>query len=385
MDEDKLPSCIKCYEQSVRNLLDPDNTTPCDDSCLRCCGWNFYSKSPAGTNDKPDEDYPTRGGHTEHAPEGREPGLLSLPPVKLNAKWLKKAVRYAYLEFRDNNWSVKQLDTYIQTCNISTSIVHLIKEKVTAHKLQNIVDAESVVPPIWSLIDCFTRHKYPDIPMHALGHGIGPDEMLVIHQIFTHHNKLTSFCTFANETLRAVQALRLDYCKIKTLPKAAWVGENNMAFLRLAPYLYGSFLRNNILSQDEGTNYTVSSIKCMINAFSVMLSTLMTMRNIEKSTMNSRLMLFMSTAHYLHSKYGKLNRKSNTDTEKRRKRRKTSHDIDPFFELTVPQLKSQLDKIGARESGRKAELVSRLNDELSRLSLGRLTVELCLTGANLSE
>ena len=77
-----------------------------------------------------------------------------------------------------------------------------------------------------------------------LAHGIIPDVMNVLHRILAHFNKFTAFVKFANPIIEVVANMHLDYCKVKQLPKAAWVAENVMGYARMMLYLYGMFLSN---------------------------------------------------------------------------------------------------------------------------------------------
>ena len=107
-------------------------------------------------------------------------------------------------------------------------------------------DCDDLIPFVWTMIpDIFgIRCKLPEMPMHGLAHGIIPDVMNVLHRILAHFNKFTAFVKFANPIIEIVAKMRLDYCKVKQLPKAAWIAENVMGFARMMPYLYGMFLSN---------------------------------------------------------------------------------------------------------------------------------------------
>ena len=144
--------------------------------------------------------------------------------------------------------------------------------------------------------------------MHGLAHGIIPDVMDILHTILSHHKKFTAFVAFANPILHDVASFRLDYCKVKSLPKAAWVGENSMAYMRLLSYLYGMFLSNNPLctEENETTRETVLNIRCMLNAFQALISVLMSRNPPEIKLIDNHLKLFLSSAHYLHKRYGSL-------------------------------------------------------------------------------
>jgi len=152
--------------------------------------------------------------------------------------------------------------------------------------------------------------------MHALAHGIIPDVMDILHTILSHHKKYAAFIAFANPILYDVASFRLDYCKVKSFPKAAWVGENSMAYMRLLSYLYGMFLSNNPLctEENETTQETVLNIRCMLNAFQALISVLMSRNPPEIQLIDNHLKLFLSSAHYLHKRYGSLG-KTNTKTQ----------------------------------------------------------------------
>ena len=112
--------------------------------------------------------------------------------------------------------------------------------------------------------------------MHGLGHGTIPDVMEIVHSVFKRYGKLASFINFANATLSDVASFRLDYCKLKILPKAAWVEENSMSYMRIMSYLYGMFLLNNPLGKSEEAKITVDFLKCFINSSQAYVSLLMT-------------------------------------------------------------------------------------------------------------
>jgi len=373
VSETKAPSCLSCYMKRIESMVS-GTTYVSDTYCVDCCDWDVFSKSPANNTDRASDDYPSTGTHIENAPEGREPGRQVLPPIKLNSEWLINAIEYAYSECWEGNWTKANLDEYIKTCNIKTSIGEEMYHIIKLDKENGKYAPRDVVPKIWQKMECFgEKFKFPDVPMHAVGHGIGPDVMHINHQIFSHHKKLSSYIDFANPYLSSIQSFRLSWCKIKTLPKAAWVGENSMAYMRLMPYIYGMFFLNNdhTLGPSEESKYTVQKTKCVINAFSVMLSSLMSKREVEENELNDCMKLFMSATDFLHSLYGRLNRKRKSDDNgansngRKRRKRSNEREKDPFIVLKVNQLKEQLRRIGVENmSGRKAELIQRLNTHL---------------------
>ena len=81
------------------------------------------------------------------------------------------------------------------------------------------------------MLDCFDRCMFPDMPMHALAHGIGGDVIEFFEKILTSLKRDAAFGRFVNAIIRDIASFNLSWCKPKTYPKKAWVGENIMAFL----------------------------------------------------------------------------------------------------------------------------------------------------------
>ena len=52
---------------------------------------------------------------------------------------------------------------------------------------------------------------------------------------------LSSFENLVNRDLSDIAALRLEWCKVKTLPKKQWLGENELAYARIVTFMYGQF------------------------------------------------------------------------------------------------------------------------------------------------
>jgi hypothetical protein len=58
------------------------------------------------------------------------------------------------------------------------------------------------------------------------------------------------FVNFANETISDIETFKQEWCKVKSLPKASWIGENKMAFVRLSSFLYGMFFLNETIKAE---------------------------------------------------------------------------------------------------------------------------------------
>ena len=308
VSENELPACDKCYNALVRNMIEGTDRSY---TCTACFNWTLDQEAANQKIIPVDKDYPTRKENQNDAdePDGRKPGQTLLGPVKLTSEFMMKALNSAYNARRSNAWSKANLEAYLKSCNVKGSRIDHIERIAVEDRINGrISDPKEYQPEIWSLLDCFARFRLPDLPMHGLAHGIIPDVMDILHTILSHHKKFTAFVAFANPILHDVASFRLDYVKVKSLPKAAWVGENSMAYMRLFSYLYGMFLSNNPLctEENETTRETVLNIRCMLNAFQALISVLMSRNPPEIQLIDNHLKLFLSSAHYLHKRYGSL-------------------------------------------------------------------------------
>ena len=392
-----LPACLACYQRLVNEMMSvnpmaENDVTPCS----QCCNWSFEPfSSGMHLNDDVGKDYPQSTNDdvddtgvsnvTEQEPEGREAGVKKLGAVKLTTDWMSNVAKYAYTKVQRGHWKKATCNEYLRTCNIKGSIVDSIANKGETHRRNGTFDPSSVEYKTWSLISCFGDFKFPDVPLHGLGHGMIPDVMFIVQQIFSHHNKFTPFVRYANTILDDISSFRLDYCKIKNLPKSAWVGENVMGYMRIMSYLVGSFLLNNQLSIDvEETKDTVSNLKCMLNAFQALVSILMTVKPVLKKSIENHMKLFLSSAHYLHDKYGSLNTKTKQaegDTDGR-KGKNTKTKSKTFIDLlSIEQLRIVLEEMGIGTEGAKGVLRTKLsNVGVKRLREVLRTLELPTQG-----
>ena len=378
-NEDKLPSCPTCYEKLINEMMDDNVTQDCHmEACRNCCDWSFGPvASQVHINDTVGKDYPKfiseDSSDEESEPEGRELAKRTIGPVKLSSAWMSKVVRRAYKKVHSKCWSKASTLDYLRRCNVGGKKSDYVYDQAEDDRIDNVFFPEAVEHRAWQLVDCFDTYKFPDVPLHALGHGMIPDVMYIVQQIFSHHNKYQAFVRYANVILDDLASLRLEYLKLKSLPKAAWVGENCMSYMRIMSYLIGSFLLNNKLSQHEDeTRETTTNLKCMLNAFQSLISVLMTKRELNRMTIDNHVKMFLSSAHYLHEKYGKLNRKTkqaeheNEDSGKQKKKKFVAT-------LTFLQLKEMLQEFGieTHDLGRTT-----LMKKLNKVTKNQLTAKL---------
>ena len=146
-----------------------------------------------------------------------------------------------------------------------------------------------------------------------------------------------------------------------------------MSYMRLMSYLVGSFLSNNKLShREDETREAEINLKCMLNAFQSLVSVLMTKRELDRKTINNHVKIFLSSAHYLHEKYGNLNRKTRQaehENEAHDGRKKTFINT-----LTFTQLREMLQEFSVDTDGHgRAMLLKKLNKVKKNALMAKLS------------
>ena len=74
--------------------------------------------------------------------------------------------------------------------------------------------------------------------MHLIFHGVLADVIDVIHDFFADHRMTKGFERRANKILLDIMDLRLEWCKVKNLPKTQWLAENKLGYARVMIFLY---------------------------------------------------------------------------------------------------------------------------------------------------
>ena len=109
--------------------------------------------------------------------------------------------------------------------------------------------------------------------------------------------------------------LRLEHWKLKLLPKAAWVGEHMMGFMRMMAYIFGMFLSDKGIGDSERAKVTTCYLKCFLLSLHSLLSMLMTNNRVDKDVIDRHIKLFMASANYLHCFHGTLSTKDNAKAD----------------------------------------------------------------------
>lgn len=293
----KLPACPDCFQKLVQNVLRGRSDAP---KCKKCFCWTFDDVSEEQKIFDVPSDYPP---YTiiegQHPPPGRVPGATKIGPVRLSSKWLIQACTFGYECIRQEKWNRAQFRSYMRTCCVNEALTEkiLFAAEFAAKADTYEGNVDEVLPKIWYLFNCFARSIFPDMPMHLIAHGLGDDVIHFFEAILKCFRRDAAFTTFVNNILSEISQWGLEWCKLKSYPKSAWVGENIMGYMRLISYLYGMYLVNYPFPEEKGAQITTHMLR-MLNALQSMLSLLMTRKDQTPSMVLDHIKVFMSTFHH---------------------------------------------------------------------------------------
>ena len=146
-------------------------------------------------------------------------------------------IRFAFHMMSKGLWTKKQVRKFLATMAVSKSRQNLIAEV----KVGDEFDEDEYIPYLW-YSKYFKPVKFIKTDMHLLGHGIVGSLVELLEKVFTDHKLWTKFVDFANEIIVDVASFCLDWCKVKLLLKANWLGEDCFGFGRLLLYVVTQFL-----------------------------------------------------------------------------------------------------------------------------------------------
>lgn len=325
---ERLPACPNCLRSLLEKIIDHrEGDIP---SCENCLCWTIKhaDKDKEAIYDVP-KDYPRHteldprlDGSVVLPPDGREPGREKIGNIRLSTEWLIQACTYAYEAYRQRKWTKNLFSAYLRTCCVNEAtrdIIAFVAEK--DRKEGKFRDMKSILPQVWYLFNLFDRNLLPDMPMHLLAHGVSDDVIQLFSQILKQFKMDSKYARFANIYINDMATWNLSWLKLKEYPKAAWVGENTMAYVRIQCYLYGLYLANNppqgkeevdvILAAEENptrersvasstkkeVNDLVDSMRRMLNAYQAMISRIMSTSDQDPHEVLDHIKLFMSTFH----------------------------------------------------------------------------------------
>ena len=325
-----LPDCKKCFDRRLTALLQDRHSKSNIPNCSYCCQWDLNSNSRSVKRSIVPDKYPTESDpDSPEVPEGREMGATHVPPVKQTFEWLSKAVLLAAHNVTVGAWNKGVMDSYLRTCAIARSVRENLWKRCGPNAGNDMTDNNVVVdddgeidnygeindgydimvgedsnvlPAIWS--SSVLMSAYLDCGMHLVFHGIVSYCVEKIDEFLADHGLTKKFVRIANIYLLDIQALRLDWCKMKYFPKKQWLAENELALARIIPFVYGLlFLNLKLPDRTNTSNNTEHAIMQMFHTMHVMICVLMSPRDPSAEEVDEHVKMFLSSCHRYSRSY----------------------------------------------------------------------------------
>ena len=329
---DLLADCKVCFSKRLHCLLNDPYSKTNIPTCKDCCQWDLDSKSTSTKKVPVPTHYPTKYcPHSPEAPYGRNVSIKYLIPVPQSFPWLICAVEYAAHNVKAGVWKKGVMVDYLRTCAVATSVRDHLWEKckppcanqrnqnnhVVDDEMNIIVDGEvndgydplfgededkQFIPKIW--ISRLKMHSYIDCAMHLIFHGILAYCVERIEEFMKTHSVTPDFEKLVNVHMTDIQSHRLEWCKLKTFPKKQWIAENEIGLAQILPFIYGIFFQNIRLPERCNTSAeSQAAIMQLLQALFVLISMLMSTRNIIGEVIGEHVKLFLSTCHRFSQSY----------------------------------------------------------------------------------
>lgn len=354
-----FPACKQCYICIVKESLGMVKLSR-NSQCNKCCCWKLDENHNPEFYHKTTSKYPWKRIPDRKVPKGRPPGVRHIGPKRMSSKWLIAACHYAYDARRTGLWTKANIEEYLRTCNIRDDVIQEI-DRVAENdrKRKRISDIEDYVPTIWMQNEnLFANCMCFDAPMHAFCHGMVVDTMNAKHQVLAKWRLLTNYIEITNVMLSTIASFNLEWLKIKKLPKAAWIGENTMAYMRLMSYCYGSYFLNHKFKKDD--ELTLLSMKRMVNSLQSVASMMMSSGTLDGEELELGFKLLLSNAQRLQQEFGRFEGTETTSSS----RKKVVDQFDPV------QLGILLLALG--QSVSKTDTVSTMKSKLEKIPVNHL-------------
>ena len=317
IDQDKLPSCMKCLKSRLMKVSTNNNYCQTASSmstrCCRSCGdWDYSRKSqhlchefPYGYPEEQHDDSPA-------APTGRpikSSTTNGLYPVKLEYDWLKQACRFSFHNIYHGVWTRLNAHTYHQSIGInkklSDKIINEASDLTATNPNHPNPSSTLHFPPYWSMD--IKLYQCIDTPMHLLFQGIIKSVIEVSIVILKKHSKNTMFAQHVHSIMHKIKSVQCEFCRVETFNGSnqtslgGWVAENYLGFSRVMICILSQAC--DILSQVNNMPGLLEYEFC-IQACYCFISRIMTKNYVSPQEIDDYTKLFLSSMHYLELESG---------------------------------------------------------------------------------
>ena len=310
-DPKHLPSCERCFWSMVElalYLAAPDSSVECPSlrTCNICCKFDQFTTSNAKKFDKTEgTKYPIESCSNLPQPKDREVGISHLVSVEQSFPWLVQVVRFAFDNHSRGLWRYKYtVEAYLQSAAINADIQKRVCDAADRYKKQKIVHEREYIPRVWQL--GYSIAIFVEASMHLLAHGIVASIIDLTEAVFSEHNLWSSFTDFAKPYLDDIATFRLDWCRVKSLPKANWLAEDEFGFCRIMLFLYGNFIQQKNIdssSRNDVLKTSLVNLEQLLCSCQVMVSLLMCKREIPIDRLDIHIRIFLDCCHRFCNNY----------------------------------------------------------------------------------
>ena len=150
---------------------------------------------------------------------GCESGLKELLPKNLTTGFIEVQLKLTLNKRLSDSWAKPHVDAYLTSCSVRECQIQTLEGMVEkVNKGQCVPDHTEILPKVWTIINCFIRLVFPDLPMHWIG-GIISDVMAIIHYVFMRNKRISMYVVFENAVIIDIESFHLDWCKVKNFPR----------------------------------------------------------------------------------------------------------------------------------------------------------------------
>lgn len=266
-----LPSCDRCRRKRLAELGVGSSQAVL--ACTACCDWERLDRRTqhlllcdSGENYPKSCRCPGPCASPVQPPLGREVGLEKLPTLKISFGFLKQSVRFAFFHLSKNDepWTKSMAKEYLRSCGIITKHQDEICDAGIAARGVDVDYNDPLCVGGWPFPPAWTGdieiEDYIEAVMHLLCLGIAKSvfeltSKWLLQKIAGKPKDLnsTAFRRHTNQLLKDLKKLQLSWLMAFPFDKEAkeggetktsfttggWVAENWLAFLRLAPVMFG--------------------------------------------------------------------------------------------------------------------------------------------------
>ena len=173
-------------------------------------------------------------------------------------------------------WKRSQMNAYLATCAFSEHVANNLWQHCNpTDNPCGEIDKTKFIPALWLSDNCM--ETWIDAPMHLLFQGVISNVVVLSEKFMSNHKLKTNFERIANDYLNEIQSVRLDWLRVKPLPKTRWLAQDDLGFSRVLPFIYGLFFERLFLPESMyTTNDTLNELQRLHNSLHVMIAMTMT-------------------------------------------------------------------------------------------------------------